>query len=447
MEIENETSVNPFDVTHVQENLLNPDATLHIDSSPGWTLSAEECLVTCPAFDRLSDSLRAAVQGLLQHFVFAINEPLIVEGVAGKGLWLIVSGTVAIQLQQAAQPAYINTVGPGEVLGEMSLLTSEPATATAVATTPTHAYLLPAEDFHQLVQQFPELAIVLTRVVATRLGSQKIDVLAGKVMDQFRIHRRLAKGGMSVVYDAERLTDGRRAALKMMSHRLVYDRWALEMFQREADLIADFQHPNIVQLLGRFQAFHTHFIAMEYCDGEDLRVLLHSRGMLPCAEVHEILGQLASALHYSHAHGVVHRDLKPSNIMRTATGRVMLMDFGLAKPSADVSLDRQEIVGTPRYMAPEQLRGEPAREAADYFAFGCLAYELVLGMPLISASTLFELRELHHHWSVSKIVDECATRDPEVAQWLGDCLQPHPEQRSLDLPAIARWAPRMAEPT
>jgi len=440
MEPENETSVNPFDVTHVQEHLLNPDATLHIDSSSQLVLTAEECLETCPAFDRLSHSLRSAVQGLLKHFAFEVNEPLITEGVAGQGLWLIVSGTVAIQLQQADRPAYINTVGPGEVLGEMSLLTSEPATATAVATTLTHAYLLPAADFHQLVQQFPELAIVLTRVVASRLGSQKIDVLAGKVLDQFRIHRRLAKGGMSVVYDAERLSDGRRAALKMMSHRLVYDRWALEMFQREADLIADFQHPNIVQLLGRFQAFHTHFIAMEFCDGEDLRVLLQARGILPCDEVHQILGQLASALHYSHSHGVVHRDLKPSNIMRTANGRVMLMDFGLAKPSVEEVLDRQEIVGTPRYMAPEQLRGEAAREAADYFAFGCLAYELVLGLPLIAATTLFELRELHHHWSVSRIVEECATRDPEVAQWLGGCLQPIPSQRVLDLPAIARWA-------
>lgn len=440
MSTDSDQNCSPFDVTYVQPMDLPPDATLRIDGVFDLSRIAEDCLETCPAFHSLSAESRAAVQEHLRHFVFAPNEPLITEGLPGKGLWIILSGTVAIQLKQSEQSTFINTVGPGEVIGEMSLLTSEPATATAIATNPTQAFLLPSDDFHRLVLQFPDLAVVLTRIIAARLGSQKIDVLAGKVLDQFKIHRRLAKGGMSVVYDAERTTDGQRAALKMMSHRLVYDRWALEMFQREADLIAHFQHPNIVQLLGRFQAFHTHFIAMEFCDGMDLRSLMETQGHLPLREIHRILGQLASAIAYSHSRGVVHRDLKPSNIMRKENGRVMLMDFGLAKPSVEESLQKSEIVGTPRYMAPEQLRGEPAREPADYFAFGCIAYELVLGTPLIPAGTLFELRELHHHWSVDRIVEECATRDPIVACWLAGCLRPRPEQRTLDLAAISEFA-------
>ncbi|MBI1348361.1 protein kinase [bacterium] len=442
--METRTTADPLGMTQAHDAQLPQDVTLQMSAITGSPVSADDCLKQCPAFHRLSDELQTAVRERLQPHEFQAREFLIAEGVAGKGLWLLVEGRVEIQLQRGNDPTYISTVGPGEVLGEMSLLTNEPATASAIAATHTQAYLLPAADFHTLVVQFPDLAMVLTRVIAARLGGANLDVLAGKVLDQYLIRRRLAKGGMSVVYDAERQSDGRRAALKMMSHRLVYDPWALAAFQREADLIADFQHPNIVQLLGRFQAFHTHFIAMEYCDGEDLKSLLERCGKLHLDEVHHILGQLAAALDYSHSHGVVHRDLKPSNIMQTSTGRVMLMDFGLAKPSVEQTLQREEIVGTPRYMAPEQLRGEAAHEVADYFAFGCIAYELVLGIPLISASTLFELRETHHYWSVNNIVEECATRDPEVAEILQHCLQPLTERRTLDLKSLATWAPPLA---
>ncbi|OYW17660.1 MAG: hypothetical protein B7Z55_12100, partial [Planctomycetales bacterium 12-60-4] len=285
--------------------------------------------------------------------------------------------------------------------------------------------------------------VVLTNVVASRLGTAEVDVLAGKTLEGYLIRNRLGRGGMSVVYEAERLSDGMRAALKMMSHRLVYDRDALEFFQREADLIAGFHHPHIVRLLGRFQAFHTYFIAMEFCDGEDLKSLIIRQGAIAPAEARQILGQLASALEYSHREGVVHRDLKPSNVMRTKSGRVMLMDFGLAKPTTEVSVSRSTALGTPRYMPIEQLRGDPVDHTADYFAFGCVAFELLMGHPLITAKNALSLMEQHDNWALTHLLKPCESFDADLRELLEGALQANSADRRLDLSMIARWA----EPT
>src|SRR5690606_14782212 len=128
--------------------------------------------------------------------------------------------------------------------------------------------------------------------VATRLGGMVRDVLAGKTLEGYRFERQLGQGGMSVVYQATEAASNRSVALKMMSHRLVYDTIALQRFQREAGLIEQLQHENIVQMLGRFRAFHTYFIVMEYCDGQSLDAVLRNRRGLKEPEIRKILGQV-----------------------------------------------------------------------------------------------------------------------------------------------------------
>ncbi len=405
------------------------------------TSPVEQALLDCPAFDHLPGSVLVGVAVATQVLEFAAGEPLIVQGQPGRGLWIVASGEVEIFLQQGdGQRKFIDLAGPGEVLGEMSLLTQQPATANAVARTAATAYLLPTADFLRLAAQYQPLYVVLSNLVATRLGREKVDVLSGKILDRYRIRGRLGAGGMSIVYDADCIEDDRRVALKMMSHRLVYDRTALEFFQREADVIESFDHPHVVRLVGRFQAFHTHFIAMEYCDGVDLKALIAERGPLPASEVRPMLGQLASALDYSHEKGIVHRDLKPSNVMLNRGGQVMLMDFGLAKPSVEAGRGTAVVMGSPRYMPFEQLQGDPIDHRADYFAFGCLAYELLRGQPLIEARSTTDLLIQHEHWSVPEVISTLGDCDAEIADMLSGALQPRAYCRHLDLPAISRWA-------
>ncbi len=282
------------------------------------------------------------------------------QGDPGTLLMVLCDGEVEISLDDASGNRKVLTrTNRMQVLGKMALLTDEPRSANVVAATPVGTLVFPADKFHELAGRFPEISVVLMLLISERLGLPgRDDILAGKTLDEYRIARRLGRGAMSVVYDAEHLQTGKRVALRMMSHRLVYDQGALAQFRTEAEIIGSFQHENIVRMYGRFAAFRTYFIVMEFSDGVPLNEILDSGGPFPEAEFRKTFGQIVRALTYAHAAGVIHRDVKPANIMLSSSGLVKLMDFGLARtllqsdPEAD---DR--IVGTLRYMAPEQMMG------------------------------------------------------------------------------------------
>jgi CRP-like cAMP-binding protein len=398
-----------------------------------------ERLERCPTFSGLPEELLETIADCLEEGRFQEGELVLRQGEPGASLMIVQEGLVEIVLTDAqGRNCTISRIGPQQVLGEMSLLTQEPATASAVALSPTHVLILPAEAFHELAAREPRLRIVLTNLVAARLGGPNGDVLSGKELMGFQIVRRLAAGGMSVVYEAIRLQDRLRVALKMMSHRLVYDERSLQLFQKEASLTEAFDHPHIVRMFQRFQAFHTYFIAMEYCDGEDLRSLIARRGPLDIALATRILAQISEAVSYSHRAGVIHRDIKPSNIMVTAKLSAVLVDFGLAKPSLDTALYLQGcIAGTPQYMAPEQLAGANVTERADYFSLGCVAYEMLTGRRLISESTLDQIRRRHREWVVPRLAEECPWVNRDLAMMIERCLAKNPAERIVDLDQLA----------
>ena len=326
----------------------------------------------------------------------------------------------------------------------MSLLTEETRSADVVALSPVRASVLPADEFYELAKQFPTISVVLTRLVAIRLGRKKHDALAGKTLDAYRIIERIGFGGMAVVYKAEELETGRQVALKMMSHRLVYDTTAFALFQREADIVESFDHENIVRVLGRFAAFRTYFIVMPYIEGSALEDLVRKQGPFPEPECRKIIGQAASALDFAHAADIIHRDVKPSNLLLTFDGVVKLMDFGLAKPVADSSLDKIDpIVGTPRHMAPEQWTGVNVGKAADYFGFGCTAYRLLTGKWLLSDTDVEDL--LHHRdsWTAPQIEKLCPGVSDEMCEMIQTCIHHDQDERRIDLKQVARWAGRV----
>jgi serine/threonine-protein kinase len=322
----------------------------------------------------------------------------------------------------------------------MSLLTGEPRTADAIAAKPVRAMVLPADRFHSLARQHPEIAEVLTSIVARRLGAAEHDSLAGKTLGGWLIHCRLGKGGMSVVYDAQD-AQGRRAALKMMSHRLVYDEEACRQFQREAEIIQAFDHPNIVRMYERFAAFHTWFLALEFCDGQSLDSVLKATGPLPESEVRKIVGQLALALGYAHRAGVIHRDVKPTNVMVMSNGTVKLMDFGLARPVDEApSLSEAAVVGTPAYMAPEQVMGDRLTLEADLFALGAMMWEMLAGYRLLGKMNFGELMQTHMEWIPPNVERRLPDVSRELAAVIETCLARSPQDRQVDLSQLAAWA-------
>jgi serine/threonine-protein kinase len=217
------------------------------------------------------------------------------------------------------------------------------------------------------------------------------------VKGKFKIIRKLGQGGMGAVYLAEQLGIGHRVAIKFLKAEFSTDAEIARRFLNEAKSYALVAHPNAV-------AFHDFgqddegnlFIAMEYCEGVDLKKVIAEQGRLPLAEAADVVIQVADVLANAHAKGVVHRDLKPENIMirRGLRGvHAKVLDFGIARlMDAGTKLTvAGAIAGTPRYMSPEQVEGKEVDHRADIYSLGIVLYEVLTGHQPFDGNTIAEI--------------------------------------------------------
>ena len=201
--------------------------------------------------------------------------------------------------------------------------------------------------------------------------------MIGQTVSHYRILEKLGGGGMGVVYKAEDTKLHRQVALKFLPDEVSKNPQALERFQREAHAASALNHPNICTIYDIDEHAGRPFIAMEFLEGVALKVHIE-RGPLPVLDTLDLACQMAEALAEAHAHGIVHRDIKPANVMLTKTGHVKLVDFGLARlPEMAGVTATGATLGTPAYMAPEQVRGETIDGRADLWALGVVLYEML----------------------------------------------------------------------
>jgi len=286
------------------------------------------------------------------------------------------------------------------------------------------------------------------------------DPLVGRVIaDRYLILARLGEGGMGRVYLAEHVKMNRQCAVKVMNPSLMTDTESLQRFAREASSAARILHPNVAAVFDYGEADKIVYLVMEYVDGESLSTIIARDGRLEPRRAIDLARQIADGLHAAHELGIVHRDLKPDNVIvaRTKSGKEVpkVVDFGIAKALTDSQEDALTrsglVIGTPEYMSPEQLLGDPVDARADIYSLGCILYQMLTGEPAFAADSREQMirRRLHEpppH--VRDVLPDLARRlDTLIVHMLarspGDRLASAAEARDALDPALALggWDP------
>ena len=263
--------------------------------------------------------------------------------------------------------------------------------------------------------------------------------------EAYRLEGELDGAGMSRVFVAEDRALGRKVVVKVLSPQVAGD-VNLERFKRETLTAARLQHPHIVPVLSAGEAGGVPFYIMPFVEGESLSARILRAGPLPITEAISLLRDVAQALAYAHEHGVVHRDIKPGNVM-LSRGIAVVTDFGIAKAitasrtgSAPVTLTQVDMaIGTPAYMAPEQIAGDPNVDTrADFYALGCTAYEMLTGRPPFADGTPQQILAAHLARSPAPIATVRPDTPPPLAGLVMQCLEKNAAERPASGDEIAR---------
>lgn len=254
----------------------------------------------------------------------------------------------------------------------------------------------------------PELSETIRSIFPLALSVEKVKVdqqseqdgsatLAGRLIERlgdFRIVREIGRGGMGIVYEAVQESLGRTVAIKVLPKQSLLDDDALERFQHEARTAAAMHHSNIVPIFGTGETDGTHYLVMQLVRGVSLDKRIADVDAKPFVihEAADIGRQVADALAYSHAGGVLHRDVKPANVLIDENGTAQVTDFGLARNTSDDPTMTQTLSGSPRYMAPERFTGQ-SDARADVYALGLTLYEMIAGVPAFTESDPHQLME------------------------------------------------------
>jgi serine/threonine-protein kinase len=256
------------------------------------------------------------------------------------------------------------------------------------------------------------------------------EVLAGR----YSLDRELGRGGMGIVYLAHEVALDRPVALKLLPPALALQAQLRERFLREARTAAKLSHPNIVPIHAVDEVGDFVFFAMAFIDGESLGQRVRQRGPLPASEATRVMREVAWALAYAHAQGVVHRDIKPDNILlEQGSGRALVTDFGIAHVREAPGMTAVgEVLGTAEYMSPEQASGESVDARSDIYSLGVLGYYAISGRLPFEAESVGAVLAKHITQPAPPVTAAAPEAPGRVARTIDQCLAKEPAQRYAD---------------
>jgi eukaryotic-like serine/threonine-protein kinase len=281
---------------------------------------------------------------------------------------------------------------------------------------------------------------VLPPKVGRRPPSARVEVsVNGEVLSgRYRLLEKLGRGGVGEVWRAEDLQLGRPVAVKLLRRTDGDALSSPERFLREARAAAQLSHPNVVATYDIGTADGRNFLVQELVNGRDLLRVMRAQGLPPAPKVADLAVQAARGLDAAHAAGIVHRDVKPANLLLDGGGTLKITDFGIARMSGTdltTGLTGPVLLGTAAYVAPEQVRGEPAEPASDRYALGCVLYELLTGRPPFTG-TAHEVLAAHVDTEPVPVDQVRTDVDPGLADLVMGLLAKNP----VDRPASAAEA-------
>ncbi len=324
-------------------------------------------------------------------------------------------------------PTLPGTRLPEDAIGAAALTPPPPSNAPlSDAPTLPHGTAIPgATQALPYARQTPPSAPSGSSISAF-LGLQPGVVFGGR----YEIQGVLGQGGMGAVYKARDRELDRLIALKVIRPELATDPAILQRFKQELILSRNITHKNVVRIYDLGEAEGIRFISMEYVDGEDLRTLLRRAGKFTPKEAIAVVEQVCRALDAAHSEGVIHRDLKPQNIMRDRHGRIVVMDFGLARSLGESGLTQTgALVGTLEYMSPEQALGSTLDQRSDIFSVGLIFFELLTGKAPYHADTAIASLMKRTREEAQSASDVDASVPKSLSAIVSRCLEREPANR------------------
>jgi serine/threonine protein kinase len=316
----------------------------------------------------------------------------------------------------------VDHYGRGDIVGGLGILTGEPRRAHVEAETDMDLWVMTRKQFDEMTEKDPDLLAFVTELMADRFDSRR--PTAYRTIGKYVTTDIIGRGGFSIVYKGFHGVLKTPVVIKMMRHHMALYPDFFENFSNEAKTIASLDHKNIVRVYDFDERYRTLFIIMEYVKGDLLRELIDHLGAIPPRLAAHFLVQLCEALGYAHDRGIVHRDVHPSNVVVQSDNTLKILDFGLACPPGTEDVTG---MGTPYYMAPEQIEGAPLDARTDVYAVGVTAFEMLTGKRPFPEESLEQLLKLHRTRDIAdpKRVDPhipealrrfiltCGRRDPD----------------------------------
>jgi len=259
-----------------------------------------------------------------------------------------------------------------------------------------------------------------------------------KIAGRYEVEELVGHGGMSSVYKAHDSLLERHVALKVLHEQYAGDEDFVERFKREARLVAQLQHPNIVTVIDRGEEDDRQYIVFEYIEGENLKELVVRRGRLEVREALEIALEVARGLAFAHDNGLIHRDVKPQNVLLNGDGRAKVTDFGIARTlDVDGMTQTGTVLGTSNYIAPEQASGNRVDAHSDVYSLGAVLYELLAGDVPFPGESFVAVALKHVHEAPPNLLDVRGDIPLRVAAAVDRALEKDPEQRFPTMAAFA----------